>query len=483
MTVKHVRHVIRQVLRGGIIVPAKIKKYSGLLLMPLLLCCGAMGTPGEEPAGLMNLPNAAVAPYIKIDVDEDPVTASQPFISLPPESGGLPIHTVTGNEPCVLRMGSGESWMWYEEYGTIFIIRSTDGEYWRGLDGDDPTETRWNPPAVLSVGAPSVLHDPADAAAPFKMWYTVGNRLGIGFAVSQDGVQWTRAGTGEGGGAGAVLVPCLEWEGGAAGGIGSPSVILDDGLYRMWYDGESVVLGEATRHIGYAQSADGTVWFKMDPLGARGQEQGHITEAETCTPEQSLLPLEPVLSPNPIVPCTPEEKHEDPQCKDWALRRNWEWTQVWAPYVMRDDSSLRKVYKMYYTGGVLVLRELDDLPSLFSEYSTSVGFAGSWDGLSWIKQRIGINPVLDEPFPLDLGGFMEFWCQTLPPVGENIFCMLKIVLSEVSVRILTNEYTPSVLPDGEEYKMWFRQNDLLNIAMPEHYEGVSLAINPPEDIF
>ena len=480
------------------------KRISACLLAGVLTCCGAMGTPGKEPAGWENLPIAGVAPYIKIDVDEDAVNASQPFISLPPEPGGTPINPVKGSEPCVLKFGSVYR-MWYEdacpvngESGTyeqgmicIFTIESVDGENWQGKGPDgaplpvewkEGVETPYDPGAWEGgrVQAPSVVYDPQGGDALYKMWYTGTDGTRIGYAFSTNGQKWTRSGPGGEEDPSPVLVPCLSWEGGKAGLIGSPGVIIDDGQYRMWYHGEDA---EGVRRIGHALSADGETWFKMDAAGYLGNEEDHRTQGDSCSPEQEGLPLDPVLTPNPIEPCTPEELEEDPFCTDWALQRNWEWTRVWAPYVMRDDSSLRKIYRMYYTGGVLVLRDPKNLPSLFSEFSTSVGYAGSVNGVEWVKQRIGINPVLDEPFALDLGGFMAYWCQMVPPHGENLFCDLQEFLSQLSIRILSNEYVPTVLRDEKEFKMWFRQNDLLNLLFPEQYQGIGLAANPPRDIF
>jgi len=474
------------------------------VLAGLLTCCGALGEPGKEPAGRENIANAGVAPYIKIDVDEDPVNASQPFISLPREPGGLPINCVGGTEPFVLKLGTLYR-MWYEdtcpsETGReekaegstcIYTIDSTDGEHWwgRGPGGtpltitwDEAKSSPYDPGAWEGgkVGAPTILRTPQNPVTPYRMWYAGGDLSGIGYAFSRDGFSWTRSGPSGPEAPAPVLVPCLDWEGGASGRIGSPSVILDDGTFRMWYFGED---DEEGRRIGHATSANGTSWRKMDAAGFLRSEEGRHTEGETCSQGQADLPISPVLSPITIRPCTPQELEQDPFCMDWALGRNWEWTQVWAPHVIRDDSSIRKIYRMYYTGGVLVLRDPDNLPSMINEHSTSVGYAGSWNGVEWEKQRIGINPVLDEPFALDLGGFMEYWCQRIPPQGDNLFCLFKEWMSQLSLRILTNEYAPTVLRDDKEFKMWFRQNDALNMAMPERYEGIGLAANPPRDIF
>jgi len=454
--------------------------------------CGTLGDPGKEPAGWLNLPMAGVAPYVKLDIDGDPTNSTQPFILLAAGEGGRePGLPVVGEEPSVIKVG-GLYRMWYESSGVVYVIESLDGEHWRGCSSpSEPTPIVWEGPSPYDRGAwekgrveaPSVLYDPSDTQAPYKMWYAAAGRSGIGVAYSGDGVHWRRGGPR--GDLAPVLVPCMAWEGGPAGSVGSPSVILDDGLFRMWYDGATCEAetgsacesdpGLEVRRIGHAYSQDGRSWFKSD---ARGQS----AYAWACTEEQRSAGVGPVLTPEPIAPCTQEETEADPRCHDWALRRNWEWRQVWSPYVMRDDSSQRRIYRMYYTGGTLVLRDPGTLATLVETYSTSVGYAGSEDGLRWVKQRIGINPVLDEPFQLDLGGFMQYYCMNLPPQGDNLFCRLGDLLSEVSIRILTNEYAPTVIKDEAEFKMWFRQNDLLNVLLSGG-QGIGMAANPPRDIF
>ncbi len=457
----------------------------------VIASCGTLGDPGKEPAGWKNLPNAGVAPFIKLDIDQDPTNSTQPFIVMEAGNGGTSPEPVVGDEPSVVKV-RGVYYMWYEREGKIYAIESLDGEHWTGRDTHhEPTLVVWENGSPYDVGAweqggikaPCVVFDPYDPEVPFKMWYSNGARSGIGIATSRDGLHWKRAGPQDE--PAPVVVPCADWEGGPAGSIGSPTVIRDDGLYRMWYDGAECPSGDKRacsadpslerRSIGHAYSEDGRVWFKSDAHNTR-------TRAAACTEEERTTRIEPVLVPEPITPCTKEEYERDPQCHDWALRRNWEWQQVWSPYVMRDDSSQRKIYRMYYTGGTLVLRDPGNSATLIETHSVSVGYAGSEDGLRWIKQRVGVNPILDEPFQLDLGGFMQYSCMMLPPEGENIFCRLGVLLTEVSLRILTNEYSPTVVKDDYEYKMWFRQNDLLNVLLTGQ-QGIGIAANPPRNIF
>jgi hypothetical protein len=99
-----------------------------------------------------------------------------------------------------------------------------------------------------------------------KMWYSGhdGSNWRIGYATSPDGIVWTKY---EGN-------PVLNL--GAPGAwddydVYSPSVLYEDGTYKMWYSGYD---GDHNR-IGYATSPDGIVWTKYEgnpvlDLGAPG---------------------------------------------------------------------------------------------------------------------------------------------------------------------------------------------------------------------
>jgi hypothetical protein len=83
------------------------------------------------------------------------------------------------------------------------------------------------------------------------MWYMgeVSNKQRIGYATSPDGINWTDHGQ--------VLGPSPGWDGDTVTG---PCVILDNGTYKMWYNGRN---GSGTSNcIGYATSTDGATWTK-----------------------------------------------------------------------------------------------------------------------------------------------------------------------------------------------------------------------------
>ncbi len=106
----------------------------------------------------------------------------------------------------------------------------------------------------FSVSYPWVLYD----GGRWRMWY--GSNLNWGpdqadmahvikYAESQDGIEWNRRGS--------VAID-LKFPG--EYGIAKPCVVRDGPLYRMWYS----YRGNAPYRIGYAESADGSQWTRMD---------------------------------------------------------------------------------------------------------------------------------------------------------------------------------------------------------------------------
>src|SRR5262249_26138154 len=111
------------------------------------------------------------------------------------------------------------------------------------------------PRAVLKLG-------PND----YRMWYesvTGPNEADVGYATSSDGLTWTKQGI--------VLKPSATWEGGENGEVSPHSILLEDGVFKLWYHSYD---GQGKRRIGYATSTDGVNWVKNpDPvldIGAPG---------------------------------------------------------------------------------------------------------------------------------------------------------------------------------------------------------------------
>ena len=132
---------------------------------------------------------------------------------------------------------------------SIALVDSLDGIHWsepRIVLGPNPKsgwEGRINRPVV-------VKHKDG-----YHMWYTgqTRNQSYIGYATSDDGVTWKRAGDNP------VILAEEPWEKVA---VMCPHVIRDEenGLFRMWYSGGEQYEPDA---IGYATSADGLHWTKL----------------------------------------------------------------------------------------------------------------------------------------------------------------------------------------------------------------------------
>lgn len=77
------------------------------------------------------------------------------------------------------------------------------------------------------------------------------------YAESQDGVNWDRQG-----------VVAIDYKDEREVGIVRASVLNEDGVYKMWYairQGQDYREDRAKSYrIGYAESADGTVWYRLD---------------------------------------------------------------------------------------------------------------------------------------------------------------------------------------------------------------------------
>ncbi len=95
----------------------------------------------------------------------------------------------------------------------------------------------------------------------WRMWYLscMGWTMGHGkprhnyhikYAESDDGIHWDRRGT-----------VCIDFSGPQEYAISRPCVVRDTDRYRMWYS----YRGDRYR-IGYAESADGIVWKRLDHL-------------------------------------------------------------------------------------------------------------------------------------------------------------------------------------------------------------------------
>jgi hypothetical protein len=160
----------------------------------------------------------------------------------------------------------------------------------QGKDGHDRIHLatsanggQWSPQGVVfEVRGANHVNDPSVVVSGDRlfMFYTLamsGITDSIALAISTNGRKWEDQGV--------VLAPSDSpaWDSLL---VGRPSVIVEDGVFRMWYDGrKDLPIGspdatapkaaESRRFIGYAVSKDGRNW-KRNPEPVFGENAGGV---------------------------------------------------------------------------------------------------------------------------------------------------------------------------------------------------------------
>ena len=372
-----------------------------LALVLAVAGCGLLADKGEESRGMANLPSQGIGPWVKYDQEcveeQDPAPGEQPNLDLQPilirNPAVIPLpETTVFAEPWAFRVGRKEIWIYYEERTPLrsvirrAVFRLGPGVFCRPVSFEPLEDIVVFEPLSDAfekgrVGAPTVLTGirlpgVRDRDTPFAMYYAGGDAAGIGLAVSDDGVDWTRIGP-DGfelaAASRALLAPANAWE---RGTMGSPAVLQKpSGELLLYYDANRA----GSRSIGLAVSRDGIDWRRTDGRGRTGAMAG------------------PILTPT----------FEGPK-----EQTNWEFLRsddpfsgsVGAPMVALDRGPIREVYIMYYTGNLR-----GNLEILRDPVDTSIGVAFSLDGIrfekastevSWPDVANEVNPVLNEIFPL-----------------------------------------------------------------------------------
>lgn len=418
-----------------------------------LSACGLLGSKGDEPKGDAFLPLSGVGPYMKEDQDCQADFLQSVFMS----SGD---KNLTWGEPWVLSEGASRFRILFEErdaqQGTLKVLQQTvellpassiscRTRDIRFLSLDGHTLPAPEPATVLEGGgAPSVIV----VGNRYRMWYGMEGGQGIGYTElvkDQDGdlVEQPENSVAP------VLQPSELWEGSY---VGSPSVLKNPGLddYQMWYEGNIFCESDPVssedichRSIGYATSPDGITWTKRDTAGRNGEDN----------PGEVRPLLEPTQS-------------------TWEFHYPVE-TQsgtVGMPHVLLHRSPVRTLYYLYYTGN------LNGYPSLnLNDTDTSIGFAGSLDGVNWVKsstlQQFGdiaweVNPILNEVFPLDIVN--KLFADLL---GEGYKYMIEGSSNVFFPFVIVDETAPYALDLGTSFLMFFQQSGGL-----DQDKGLALAV-------
>lgn len=210
----------------------------------------------------------------------------------------------------------------------------------------------------------------------YKMWYTASNsdKNHVGYATSSDGLKWVKYSGNP------ILAPGSsgEWDN---EGVAEPYVIKSNGLYKMWYWGNSKGISQ----IGYAVSQDGITWEKYsgNPVLVAGNP-GSWDEIEAGFPSI---------------------QYQDGTYKMWYTGKNANGKYAlgyatspdginWEHYPF--NPILSGTAGSWDEPGVLGARVLFDGNVYRTWYSRQdnglIGYATSTDGISWNKSPN--NPVL-----------------------------------------------------------------------------------------
>jgi len=135
------------------------------------------------------------------------------------------------------------SWQYYTDMWGIGLATSTDGINW----------TKYPQPILIGgdwdyhLMATSIVHK----NNLYYMYYSGGSDYRVGLAISSDGISWTKSELNP------IITPTLNWE---HNSTGYPSVILEDGIFKMVY----VSLSTETSFFGWATSPNGVDWDKRN---------------------------------------------------------------------------------------------------------------------------------------------------------------------------------------------------------------------------
>jgi subtilisin family serine protease/predicted GH43/DUF377 family glycosyl hydrolase len=239
------------------------------------------------------------------------------------------------------------------------------------------------------VGIPCVVFD----GIIYRMWY--GNDLvSIGYATSLDGINWikyddpttTNSPYAE---SDPVLNPGLTgtWD---SAGVASPSILIVDSTYHMWYAGTVNPVYDSLIQIGHATSTDGIDWIKdtlNNPVLSPG-EPGSWDNRWLFYPcvifYESRYHMwynawngfddQVRISHATSIDGINWEKDLNNPVLSFGTPASWDYPRVDGPQVVLVDNT----FHMWYSGG--------------NYFTWRIGHAISLDGSTWTKDKL---PVLD----------------------------------------------------------------------------------------
>jgi predicted GH43/DUF377 family glycosyl hydrolase len=401
----------------------------------------------------------------------------------------------TSGDGCVLNIGSPGSWdnigvrkptvvydgasyhMWYSGYDSanwrIGYATSPDGIAW--------TKNAANP--VVDLGPLGTWDDFGIAESGayydgsiFHLWYSSGDAIvtRTGYATSPDGIAWTKSP------ANPVIdfAPAGSWD---EINVHQPSVIYDNGEYRMWYAGRNATINK----IGYATSPDGITWTKKPSKPVLDTGPGAWEQTDVSDPSvlyngsaymmwytgQDATARDRIGFADSLDGIT-WNKHISNPIVDLGLAGSWDSVYVYAPTVIFNGGS----YQMWFAG--------------YNGTNVRIGYATSPNGISWNKYAG--NPVFDignpgswddtfvgSPHVIFDGSIYRMWYDGSNGTGGRIgyatspdgINWTRSVLNPIVDPGLTNSWdeagvgAPSVVMENSGFRMWYTGSNGTNKLM------------------
>ncbi len=379
-------------------------------------------------------------------------------------------------------LGSGDAFvmndndtlkMWYSGVGWLMVSDVCPhvriGYAWT-LDGINWNEHAGNPVLNISsdtsqfdadgIETPTVIKDlSAPSNQRYKLWYagrkaqcSPVNDHKFGYGYSPDGINWTKYSGNP------VLVSgnSSSWYNTF---ISSPSVILENGIYKMWFTAPDLVINsqptDGKGNIGYATSTDGINWAVYSSAVLIAGEQNNWDSASIAEPSVIKVGTTYHMFYSALDQWTIE--HFQVGYANSTDGVNWikstqnpvltigsanQWDRYWAshPSVIYDNTNNK--YQMWYTG-----RDTATITSL-SGYYWDIGYAesNSITGITQINNGEKTFKIYPNPAQNILMIQLAFDLRNAEIKIYNQLGQIEKIISNINIRDIEIETTD--LPNG-----------------------------------
>jgi predicted GH43/DUF377 family glycosyl hydrolase len=262
------------------------------------------------------------------------------------------------------------------DLGNISIIvtwEDGNSSSWRFFNGNPillPTPGSWDADAFMMR-----INSVVRVGNEYKMWYTIANDGGttqsIAHATSPDGIVWTKRGI-----VISKTVPSSAPASWMSEGASNPTVIYENGIYKMWFNGNTS--SNVHNGIGTATSTDGLAWTiastQLIPVSAsqprvfspnliKRNGQYYLYYSATASNDWQLT------SSKIFVRQSTDAATWQPAQEALASRSNVSWEQgVYIPAVIHNGQR----WEMYYTTSP-------------ADGNSTIAKAVSTDGITWTR--------------------------------------------------------------------------------------------------